>query len=86
MRIYLDILCVVQANSINSTGRVRLDLNRLKPSRIEFLNDPERPLTVPDGKESSPTWLEYVYRTAHPALRGCLTLTPPKKTTGRVGG
>ena len=69
MRIYLDILLCVQANSINSTGRVRLDLNLLKPSRIEFLHDPERPLTLPDGQESSPTWLEYVYRTAHPALR-----------------
>ena len=69
MRIYLYILLCMQANSINSTGRVRLDLNLLKPSRIEFLHDPERPLTVPDGQESSPTWLEYVYRTAHPALR-----------------
>ena len=69
MRIYLDILLCVQANSINSTGRVRLDLNLLKPSRIEFLHDPERPLTLPDGQESSPTWLEYVYRTAHPVLR-----------------
>ena len=69
LRIYLDIHCGVQADSINSTGRVRLDLNLLKPSRIEFLHDPERPLTVPNGKESCPTWLEYVYRTAHPALR-----------------
>ena len=59
----------MQADSINSTGRVRLDLNLLKPSRIEFVHDPERPLTVPDGQESSPTWLEYVYRTAHPTLR-----------------
>ncbi len=42
MCIYLDILCGVQANSIISTGRVRLDLNLLKPSRIEFLHDPER--------------------------------------------
>ena len=48
---------------------MRLDLNLLKPSRIEFLHDLECPLTVPDGIESSPTWLEYVYQTAHPALR-----------------
>jgi hypothetical protein len=24
---------------------------------------------VPDGQASTPAWLEYVYRTAHPALR-----------------
>ena len=26
-------------------------------------------LTVPDTQASTPAWLEYVYRTAHPALR-----------------
>ena len=46
----------------------RLDLN-LKPSRNEFLQDPTPHLTVPDTQASTPAWLEYVYRTAHPALR-----------------
>ena len=33
------------------------------------MQDPERPLTVPDRQSSSPNRLQYVYRTAHPALR-----------------
>ena len=45
-----------------------LDTNLLKPSRIEFVLDPVPPLTLPDGA-SPPKWLEYIYRTAHPALR-----------------
>ena len=58
-------LCV-QANTKNSTGCVvSLDVNLLKPSRVEFLQEP----SCSDGSASSPTWLEYVYRTAHPALR-----------------
>ena len=61
-------LCV-QANTKNSTGCVSLDVNLLKPSRVEFLHEPSCSLTVSDGSASSPTWLEYVYRTAHPALR-----------------
>ena len=61
-------LCV-QANTKNSTGCVSLDVNLLKPSRVEFLQEPSCSLTVSDGSASSPTWLEYVYRTAHPALR-----------------
>ena len=32
-----------------------------------------RSLTVPDGEVSSPTWLGYVNRTAHPALRWLTT-------------
>ena len=59
----------VQANTKNSTGCVSLDVNLLKPSRVEFLQEPSCSLTVSDGSASSPTWLEYVYRTAHPALR-----------------
>ena len=90
----------MQAVSKNSTGCVRLDLNLLKPSRIEFLHDLECPLTVPDGIESSPTWLEYVYQTAHPALRWlpsqrvvklykpsptpCLYVAPFQNMVGRV--
>ena len=61
-------LCV-QANTKNSTGCVSLDVNLLKPSRVEFLQEPPCSFTVSDGSASSPTWLEYVYRTAHPVLR-----------------
>ena len=32
--------CSVQATSKNSAGCVRLDINLLKPSRIEFAEDP----------------------------------------------
>ncbi len=45
-----------------------LDINLLKPSRIKFVLEPVPPLTLPDGA-SPPKWLEYIYRTAHPALR-----------------
>jgi hypothetical protein len=64
----------MQANSRNSTGCVCLDINLLKPSRIEFVQDPVPPLNlrVPEGF-SSPQWLEYTYRTAHPVLRWLLT-------------
>ena len=61
--------CPVQANSKNSTGCVRLDINLLKPSRLEFAQDPSPSLSLPDGHLATPTWLEYVYRTAHPVLR-----------------
>ena len=61
-------LCVLQANSKNSSGCVHLDINLLKPSRVEFLQDPTPLLSVPDRDASSPKWLEYVYRTAHPVL------------------
>ena len=67
--VYTLIYSDVQASTRCSAGCVCLDLNLLKPSRIEFLQDPARPLTVSDGQASSPNWLEYVYRTAHPALR-----------------
>jgi hypothetical protein len=49
-------------------GSVRLDINLLKPSKLEFVQDPAPPLTLPDGA-APPQWLEYIYRTAHPALR-----------------
>ncbi len=61
--------CPVQANSKNSTDCVRLDINLLKPSRLEFAQDPSPPLSLPDGHLATPTWLEYVYRTAHSVLR-----------------
>jgi hypothetical protein len=58
-----------QANSKNSTGCVRLDINLLKPTRIEFADNPAPSLSLPDGPHTPPKWLEYVYRTAHPVLR-----------------
>jgi hypothetical protein len=39
------------------------------PEGVEFMQDLECPLIVRDGEESSATWLEYIYQTAHPALR-----------------
>ena len=62
-------VCVWQANSKNSSGCIRLDINLLKPSRVELLQAPAPLLSVPDSDASSPKWLEYVYRTAHPVLR-----------------
>ena len=67
----LDIVCNVQANSKQSTGCVRLDINLLKPSRIELQGqDPAPALGLHHGHplSSSPDWLEYVYRTGHPVL------------------
>ncbi len=61
-------MCDMQANTANSTGCVRLDINLLKPSRIEFLQDAGPQLTVPDQQAASGNWLEYVYRKAHPVL------------------
>ena len=70
--IKLDIPCNVQANTKQSTGCVRLDINLLKPSRIELQGqDPAPTVALPSGhpSSSSPDWLEYVYRTGHPVLR-----------------
>jgi hypothetical protein len=60
-----------QANDKSSCGCVRLDINFLKPSRIEFAQDPAPAgvVTLPEGAAETPKWLEYVYRTEHPALR-----------------
>ena len=46
-----------------------MDVNLLKPSRLEFADDPVPMLTMPDAHAPSPQWLEYSYRKAHPALR-----------------
>ena len=41
MYVYINLTCSAsQANSKNSTGCVRLDINLLKPSRIEFAEGP----------------------------------------------
>ena len=45
-----------------------LDINLLKPSRIEFVQEPAPPLTLGEGQVPYQNWLEYVYRTAHPTL------------------
>jgi hypothetical protein len=57
-----------QASDKNSAGFVLLDINLLKPSRIEFVQGPAPPLTLGEGQVPYPNWLEYVYRTAHPML------------------
>jgi hypothetical protein len=57
-----------QAHSKHCSGCAHLELNLLKPSWIEFTQDTTPNLTLPDGEASCPMWLEYVYRTAHPAL------------------
>ncbi len=70
MYLYIHVTwCDVQANSKQLTGCVRLDINLLKPSRIEFAQDPAPSLSLQDGRQTTPKWLEYVYRTSHPVLR-----------------
>ena len=46
-----------------------MDINLLKPSRIEFVHNPDALLAVSDTQASAPQWLEYIYRTTHPVLR-----------------
>jgi hypothetical protein len=61
-----------QAATLQSAGCVRLDINLLKPSRLEFPDQEHTPkLALPVGHSScsSPDWLEYIYRTSHPVLR-----------------
>ncbi len=45
-----------------------LDINLLKPSRVEFIQEPAPPLILGEGQVPYPNWLEYVYSTAHPML------------------
>jgi hypothetical protein len=56
----------VQANSKQSTGCVRLDINFLKPSIIELQGQGQ--VLHCGSLSSSPAWLEYAYRTSHPVL------------------
>jgi hypothetical protein len=72
--VVLDKFCDVQANSKQSTGCVRLDINLLKPSRIVFPAQDFAPhLALPHGHPSpscsSPDWLEYAFWSSHPVLR-----------------
>ena len=59
---------MTQANSRKSTGVVCLDIILPKPNRIEFAQDSSPHLAQPDGQQSSPEQLEYIYRTSHLAL------------------
>jgi hypothetical protein len=46
---------------------VRLDINLLKPGRVELQGQGQ---ALYHGRSSSsPDWLEYAYRTSHPVLR-----------------
>ena len=62
----LDILVLLdaQAGTIQSAGCVRLDVNLLKPSRLELQDEDLSP-----NMAFSPNSLEYVYRSSHPVLR-----------------
>ncbi len=51
-----------QANSKNSTGSVHLKINLLKPTRIEFAENPAPSISLPNGPHFPPKWLKYVYR------------------------
>jgi hypothetical protein len=64
----------------NSSRCVSLDINLLKPSRIEFVHEPAPLLAMSDAQTSTPKWLEYMYRTAHPALSWL-----PTKLTEQIG-
>jgi hypothetical protein len=67
--VVLDKMCDVQAHTIQSAGTVRLDINLLKPLRLEFPAQPlatQLSLPVVHRGSSPPDWLEYVYRTSHP--------------------
>ncbi len=48
---------------------MHLDINLLKPTRIEFAEEPVPSLSLADGSLAPPKWLDYVCRTAHPVLR-----------------
>ena len=69
----LDILYDAQPSTIQTAGCELLDINLLKPSRLEFQDQDLAPnLALPVGHRlcSSPDWLEYIiYRTSHPVLR-----------------
>jgi hypothetical protein len=71
VRTVLDMLYGAQAGTLQSAGCVRLDINVLKPSRLEFPDQHHTPdLALPVGYRScsSPDCLEYIYKTSHPVL------------------
>jgi hypothetical protein len=63
------IFCKEQADTRNCSGSVCLDINLLKPSRVELVDEPAPLLCISDTQACPPKWLEYIYRTAHPVLR-----------------
>ena len=63
------IFCKEQAYTRNCSGSVCLDINLLKPSRVELVDEPAPLLCISDTQACPPKWLEYIYRTAHPILR-----------------
>jgi hypothetical protein len=63
------IFCKEQADTRNCSGSVCLDINLLKPSRVELVDEPAPLLCISDTQACPPKWLEYIYRTAHPILR-----------------
>jgi hypothetical protein len=63
------IFCKEQAYTRNCSGSVCLDINLLKPSRVELVDEPAPLLCISDTQACPPKWLEYIYRTAHPVLR-----------------
>jgi hypothetical protein len=70
--IVLVILYNAQASTIQTAGCVCLDINLLKPSRLEFQDQDLAPnLALPVGHRlcSFPDWLENIYRSSHPVLR-----------------
>jgi len=67
------IFCKEQAYTRNCSGSVCLDINLLKPCRIELVDEPAPLLCISDTQACPPKWLEYIYRTAHPILRWLLT-------------
>ncbi len=72
--LYLTYCLMNRLTSVDGldSGCVHLDINLLKPSRLEFqIQDlsPNVALQVGDSLCLSPAWLEYVYRSSHPVLR-----------------
>ena len=63
-----------QASNRNLGGVAPLDINLLKPSRIEFVQEPAPPLTLGEVQVPYPNRLEYVYRT----VQSMLCLLPTK--------
>jgi hypothetical protein len=55
---YLDIWVMKQSNDKTSAGCVRLDINFLKPSRLEFVQEPAPHVTLPAESAATPKWLK----------------------------
>ncbi len=83
--VVLDKMCDVQAHSIQSAGTVRLDINLLKPLRLEFPVQAlatQLPLPAVHRGSSPPDWLEYVYR---PATKFCSGFPPSLQWLWKFG-